>query len=141
MRKTKQEDRDQLSIFDVASTSLGGCNECLCNDCLRWWSGRCQHGGCYDDYRARANPYDEAHPNEPPRTGWTEWRGDQAHWCRGGVSYPQHICPDYVHYEGSTVKSCLMANVQVFQDGYISCSLVDHIGCIECMKRYENKTE
>lgn len=121
--------------------SVAGCSDCLCRDCMLWWSNRCPHGECYDDMRAKKNPYDVAHPNKPPRTGWTNWRTDQAYWCRGGTTYPQHTCANYVHYEGSKVKSCLLANVQIFQDGYIACSIVDSIGCEECYRRFEEQTE
>ena len=137
----KGEILGQLSIFDETPKASMHCGDCLCNDCLLWWSGRCPHGGCYDNLRALKNPYDKAHPTDPPRTWWTEWRGDQANWCRGGIFYPQYICPDYVRYEGGTVKACLLANVQVFQDGYILCPLVDLIGCAECMKRFEEKED
>ena len=136
-RRTRPKDYEQLSIFEEPGIT---CGDCWCRECLFWWSGRCPHGGCYDDLRAKYNPYNTAHPNEPPRTGWTDWRAEQAHWCRGGIFYPQRMCPNYEHYEGSKVKECLQANVQVFQDGYISCSLVDHIGCAECLKRFEEKT-
>lgn len=113
------------------------CGDCLCRDCLFWWSNRCPYGECYDDLRATENPYNIAHPLEPPRTAWTGWQTDQAHWCRGGIFYPQHRCTNYKHYEGSIVKSCLAANVQIFQDGFINCSLVERIGCAECYQRFE----
>ena len=138
MKRSKARLENQMSIFEEPSVT---CGDCLCRDCLLWWSGRCPHGGCYDDLRAKYNPYDKAHPNDSPRTSWTDWRTDQANWCRGGIFYPQHICPNYEHYKGSTVKTCLQANVQVFQDGHISCSLVESIGCAECWKRFEGKTE
>ena len=50
-------------------------------------------------------------------------------------------CKDFVRYEGSVVKSCFMQNIQVFQDGFIRCGLVDTMGCMECMKRWEKVQE
>lgn len=129
----------QLSWIEEASAC--GCGDCLCRECMLWWSNRCPYGECYDDRRAKENPYDAAHPNKPPRTGWTNWRTDQAFWCRGGICYPQHVCEHYVHYKGSKVKSCLMANVQIFQDGYISCSLVDRVGCEACYRMFEEQAQ
>ena len=129
------------AMIPMQEMSIAGCRDCLCRTCLYWWSGRCPHGECYDDLRAERNPYDAAHPGEPPRTTWSNWRGDQAHWCRGGTCYPQHLCSDYVEYQGSTVRSCLLNNVQLFQDGYIGCGLVETIGCEECYRRFAEKEE
>lgn len=129
----------QLSFFEERSAM--SCGDCLCHDCLLWWQGRCPNGGCYDDRRAMIKPYDVAHPNEPPRKQWSDWKTEQAFWCRGGIFYPQHICGSYVHYKGSEIKECIMANVQVFQDGYISCSCIDNIGCEECYRRLEERIE
>jgi hypothetical protein len=112
---------------------------CICEKCLYHWSGRCPYGSCYDDLRAKINPYDKAHPGEPPRTSWSSWREDQAAWCRGGIFYQSHDCDKFVEYTGSTVKECLEANVQIYQDGYIHCSLVESVGCEECMRRFEGK--
>lgn len=119
----------------------GGCGPCICKKCLYWCSQRCPYGECYDDHRAQEKPYDAAHPDKPPRTGWSNWNkpGEQAHWCRGGRFYPTYECKHYVHYTGQLVKSCLEANVSVFQDGYIDCSLVDTVGCAECYRRFEEK--
>lgn len=128
---------EQLSIFP--ELRMDGCGICLCRDCLKWWSDRCPHGGCYDDLRAQQDPYDKAHPGDPPRTGWSNWRSDQAYWCRGGVTFPTHVCAGYTHYEGSVVKECLCANVQEFQDGYIACSIVETVGCTECYRRFEDR--
>lgn len=118
---------------------MKSCNECICNKCLYRWSGRCPHGECYDHYRAENNPYDKAHPNMPPRTGWSSWKTDQAYWCRGGVFYPAEACEHFVSYEGLQVKECLKANISVFQDNYIQCSIIDSIGCEACYKEFENK--
>ena len=119
------------------------CSDC-CMKCLYWWSSRCPHGGCYDDLRAKINPREKA-------TGehWTFWSrceepGEQDHWCRGGMHYPvkiEDVCKSYVNYEGQTVKKCLYANVSVFQDGYIGCSIVHTMGCEECYRRFEQEQE
>ena len=119
------------------------CGDCVCRKCLYWWSSRCPYGGCWDDYRAEADPYDVAHPNQPPRKWWSNWdkSGEQAHWCRGGDLYPISYCPHFVKYQGQVVKHCLIANVSVFQDGYIGCEIVDSIGCQECYKRFLERIE
>lgn len=104
-----------------------------------WWSGRCPYGGCYDHHRAEVNPYDKAHPNEPPRTAWSNWKTDQAYWCRGGIVYPSLYCEHYIEYRGSEVQDCLYANVEIFQDGYKRCSLVESVGCEACYKRFLEK--
>lgn len=86
---------NQISIQDLLNSeypktfSVAGCDKCICKDCLYWWSERCPYGECYDDRRAKEIPYEAAHPDQPPRTGWSNWREDQNHWCRGGVFYPQ----------------------------------------------------
>lgn len=123
------------TIFETVP-SIAGCGSCLCKTCLLWWSNRCPHGECFDDLRAKEHPYDKAHPCDPPRTGWSNWKNDLAYWCRGGVCYPQHTCKAYVEYTGCQVKSCLLANVQIFQDGHIGCSLIDSVGCETCYGRY-----
>ena len=120
--------------------TLGGCGDCVCRSCLLWWSGRCPYGGCWDEERARSDPW----PG-PVRKAWTDWNkpGEQAHWCRGGVFYPVSECLKHILYvrEKTIVRSCLVANVTVYQDGYIQCSLVDVIGCEECYRRFEEKIE
>lgn len=130
-------------LKDIPRLVLGGCIGCACENCLYWWSDRCPYGKCWDDYRAKADPYDKAHPNEPPRTGWSYWNkpGEQAHWCRGGTFYPNPYCQNFEKYKGQQVKTCLMENVSVFQDGYIKCGIVDTAGCEECYRRFEKKEE
>lgn len=103
-------------------------------------------GGGWDNYRAKVNPYDKAHPNEPPRTYWSDWRRDQAYRCRGGMFYPlkypetlfDEKCEHYIefHHEKCVVRHCFGANVQIFQDGYVWCSLVENMGCERCMEHY-----
>lgn len=119
------------------------CADCICNDCLYMWSGRCPYGDCYDDKRAADDPYDAAHPDQKPRTQWSDWNKpeEQAHWCRGGSFYTTSYCEHFVKFTESAVKECLDCNVTVFQDGYISCSLVDSVGCEECYKRFEEKVK
>ncbi len=49
------------------------------------------------------------------------------------------ICPEGLHYEeytGSTVRQCLCATVEIFQDGYIHCPILDEIGCEECTEDF-----
>lgn len=132
----------QISLYEWLTdyTPTDGCR-CMCRECLYWWSDRCPYGSCYDDERARRNPYDRAHPEKPPRTWWTNWKTDQAYWCRGGVMYPAKYCQHFVRYEGQVVKNCLECNVSVFQDGYILCSIVDTVGCGECYRRFEERRE
>ena len=130
----------QISMEDYLSTRNRGsmsCGSCVCDSCLYWWSSRCPHGGCYDDFRAKDNPYDKAHPDRPPRKLWSHWNkpGEQAHWCRGGTFYPTHYCEKYVKYEGLVIEECVNCNIQVFQDGHISCSLKGSIGCDACIER------
>lgn len=118
-----------------------GCESCVCRHCLFWWSSRCRYGECWDDRRAIFNPYDKAHPNQPPRTFWSNWDkpGEQAHWCRGGTTYPIHYCKSFVKYKGQQVKTCLKANVSIFQDGYIDCSIIDSVGCEKCYEEFERR--
>ena len=121
----------------------GGCGKCACRACLYWWSQRCPYGGCWDDHRADVDPYDRAHPEEPPRTWWSDWNkpGEQAHWCRGGENYPMYEeCSHYVRYEGQQIKTCLKANVAIFQDGYIECGIINTFGCQRCYEEWEEKS-
>lgn len=133
----------QITLDDLLNRkkSIFGCEDCVCEKCLYRWSGRCPHGRCYDDLRARKNPYDKAHPGKPPRTLWSNWNkpGEQAHWCRGGIFYSVSYCKDFVKYQGSAVECCVDCNIQVFQDGYISCSIKDSIGCDACIERAEGR--
>jgi len=121
------------------------CSDCICYHCLYYWSFRCPHGGCYDDYRARYNPYTVHHMGDPPRKTWSYWDrpGEQQHWCRGGAFYPvdQGECEHYVHYEGQMIQTCLKANVAVFQDGYIECSMINCYGCERCYEEFERRQE
>lgn len=121
----------------------GGCTGCACINCLYWWSSRCPHGTCWDDYRAVGDPYDKGHIEKSRRTNWSDWDkpGEQAHWCRGGENYPISYSTDFVKYKGQQVKTCLKANVSVFQDGYIYCCLVKSIGCEICYKEFEKKID
>jgi hypothetical protein len=118
-----------------------GCEDCICRGCLYWWSERCPYGRCYDDHRAEADPYDVAHPDEPPRTMWSQWETQQAYWCRGGMFYPVSYCEHFVEYKGQQVRECLRVPVSVFQDGYIQCTLVDTIGCQWCYKSFMARME
>lgn len=131
----------QMDIFQYLSglPASISCGRCICDECLYWWSSRCPYGKCYDDKRAREDPYDKAHPDKSPRTGWSAWNqpGEQAHWCRGGILYPARYCERFVKYEGSVIEECIGCNIQVFQDGYISCSLKETMGCEACISQSE----
>lgn len=119
--------------------TFAGCGSCICRHCLYWWSSRCRYGECWDDRRAIFNPYDKAHPDQAPRTHWSNWdkSGEQAHWCRGGTTYPIRYCESFVKYKGQQVKTCLKANVSVFQDGYILCGIIASVGCEKCYEEFE----
>lgn len=119
------------------------CDNCICKTCLYYCSDRCPYGRCYDDKRAIDNPYDKAHPEEPPRKAWSNWMTDQMYWCRGGTHYKTYKCDNYLEYirNKHIIKECLEAIVDIYQDGYIRCSLVDSLGCDECYKRFEQKIE
>lgn len=142
----REQIRGQVDIFEYLRESrpiIPNCSHCVCRRCLYWWSGRCPYGGCYDDRRAQEEPYDKVHPDRSPRMAWSNWDrpGEQAHWCRGGAFYPEQYCINFVKYKGCKVKECLKANVAVYQDGYIQCSLVDSIGCEKCYKEFNEKYE
>ena len=142
-RKMKGQITIEEYINQCHKPKLIGCSECICRNCLYWWSERCPYGECYDDYRAKQEPYDKMHPDKSPRTSWSEWNkpDEQAHWCRGGICYPQHYCSHFIKYQGQQVKDCLDAVVFIFQDGYISCSLVDTAGCEECYRKFNERNE
>ena len=93
-----------MTVFD--------CGSCICRICLLWWSDRCPYGGCWDEHRARINPYDQAHPDDPPRKEWSNWATDQAYWCRGGVFYPTDKCEHFIKYDeaATQVQDCLWAS-------------------------------
>lgn len=132
----------QLSIDDLLRNKKNGrCTECICRNCLYWWTNRCPHGTCYDNYRAKSDPYDKAHPGKPLRTSWSNWNkpGEQAHWCRGGILYPANYCEHFEKYTGSTIEDCVLAPIHIFQDGFVSCSLKESIGCEACIMQAEGK--
>lgn len=118
-----------------------GCDDCICQSCLYWWSSRCPYGKRADDHRAVAEPYDKAHPEGPPRTGWSDWKTQQAYWCRGGEFYPVSCCDYFVKYKECQVKECLEAPVAVFQDGYIQCDMEYIRGCQWCYERFEERIQ
>lgn len=134
----------QIHLADIyhsqEDTSLG-CGDCVCRSCLHWASGRCPYGGCYDDLRAEEDPYPKAHPAEPPRKLWSDWKkpGELDHWCRGGLFYPSHWCWFYVRYTGQRIRMCLESNVSIFQDGYVKCSYTP--GCEECYQMFKKRIQ
>ena len=134
--------KGQITLQEwIKPDAIPHCGDCVCRSCMYWWSGRCPYGECYDDHRTAVAPYDKA--DKPPRTWWSNWNkpGEQAHWCRGGILYPVKYCEHFVKYKGQKVKECLKANVSVFQDGYIQCSLLEKIGCEQCYRELEEKIE
>ena len=127
----------QVTMSEYLKTRYGSfphCGSCVCQKCLYWWSGRCPEGGCYDDKRAKEEPYNKKFPERSPRIQWSNWNllGEQAHWCRGGNFYPVSYCERFVKYQGSEIEDCIRAPVQYFQDGYLKCTLKDRIGCEAC---------
>lgn len=114
------------------------CTECVCRRCMRWWQGRCPWGACFDDLRAKVDPW-----AGPVRKTWSDWDkpGEQAHWCRGGVTHPVDRCLKFVSYRAPVVLDCIDAVVQKWPDGTIDCSLVDSVGCEECMRKFEERSE
>ena len=136
--------KGQISISEYLTEKkrlFPHCGDCVCENCLYWWSSRCPYGGCYDDHQAMTDPYDKAHPGRPQRTAWSNWDkpGEQAHWCRGGIFYPVNYCQHFVKYRGCQVKECLKCIVAVYQDGYVDCSLVESIGCEQCYREFEER--
>ncbi|MDB8771821.1 MULTISPECIES: hypothetical protein [unclassified Ruminococcus] len=131
---------NDLQILEKPGSQMY-CRDCYCKTCLRWWSDRCVYGKCWDDFRAKENPYNKIFPDKPPRTGWSNWNkpGEQDHWCRGGAFYPERKCEHYVEYTGCTIEDCIAAPIQLFQDGFLICTLKDSIGCEACIAREEGK--
>jgi ParB family chromosome partitioning protein len=49
-------------------------------------------------------------------------------------------CPNgkkFIEYTGSEVKQCILATVEIFQDGYMHCPVLDCNGCEYCYERME----
>ena len=114
------------------------CTDCLCRYCLRFWQSHCPYGECYDDYRAKTDPY-TAH--KPERHTWTGSHdpGEQEHWSRGGALYPASECECYIEYEGSHIEECVKANIQVFQDSFRTCSMMINGSCEMCLQELETR--
>lgn len=96
----------QVTMSEYLKTRYGffpSCDHCVCRKCLFWWSDRCPVGECYDDKRAKEEPYNKAFPERSPRTQWSNWNlpGEQAHWCRGGTFYPVSYCEHFAKYQGA----------------------------------------
>ena len=53
--------------------------------------------------------------------------------------YPERKCEHYVKYEGQSIEECVDANIVVFQDGYVQCTLKDAMGCDACIARAEGR--
>lgn len=39
------------------------------------------------------------------------------------------------------MKSCIKANVSIFQDGYINCSMLESYGCEKCYTELETQQD
>lgn len=133
---------DMLPCMNTIRKAFGMCTGCICKQCLYYASGRCPHGRCYDDLRAKVYPYNTVYPDDI-RTEWSNWNlpGEQAHWCRGGDFYQARCCTEFVQYTGCQVEDCLSAMVTKYQDGYMLCALIDCLGCEKCMERWEQRQE
>ena len=109
----------QVTMSEYLKTRYGSfphCGSCVCQKCLYWWSGRCPEGECYDDKRAKEEPYNKAFPERSPRTQWSNWNlpGEQAHWCRGGTFYPVSYCEHFVKISGSRDRRLYTSTGAVF---------------------------
>lgn len=60
------------------------------------------------------------------------------HYCR---ELKALVSPGDVKCLRQQVKTCLKANVSIFQDGYIDCSLIESSGCEACYREFEERTE
>lgn len=136
MSGKRRNKEGQIGILDVPPKLSCGCGDCICRDCLMWWSSRCPYGECYDTHRAEVTPYDRAFPDKPARTFWTNWEKEQAYWCRGGFMYRAYYCEHYRKYTGSVIMGCLKANVQKFQDGYMACGCGKDCDCEKCYEEF-----
>lgn len=58
----------------------------------------------------------------------------KSHRCRNEKSCPEGMM--FIEYTGSIVRQCLYATVEVFQDDYIHCPIIEEIGCAECEKKF-----
>lgn len=130
---------DMVRRKKMSKTFLA-CSACACHTCLYYWSKRCTYGECWDDYRAKYDPYPAHHMGDAPRALWSDWDmpGEQRHWCRGGFFFPDNQCGHYAKYEPDkhVIRPCLSSNVEVYQDGYIGCSVITIHGCRWCYDRF-----
>jgi len=110
----------------------------LCKYCLYWWSSRCPYGACYDDLRAKTEPYTDYYSE---RHLWSDSHrpGEQEHWCRGGSFYSTEECERFVQYEGQRIEQCHKANTSVFQDGYRECGMMVNGSCERCLTEMEKE--
>lgn len=116
----------------------GSCSECICRYCLYWWFGRCKYGECYDDCRAKDDPYTKYFPE---RHLWSNSHnpGEQEHWCRGGSWFVSEDCDYFEQYEGQKIEQCYRAMTSVFQDGYRICTMMVNGSCEQCLKELDRK--
>lgn len=133
----------QMDLFEytkAAESPKWSC-DCICKNCLYWWSARCPYGRCFDNKRAIEDPFDKRFPDKTPRTTWSNWNkpNEQKHWCRGGIFYPVNYCEKFVKYNGQEIQECIACNIAVFQDGYISCSVKNVMSCEDCIEEQEGR--
>ena len=120
---------------------MSNCSKCICNNCFHRQRKNCPYGLCYDDKRAVEQPYQINFVND--YRNWSDINKpmERNHWCRNGIFYPVNKCSEFVMFKGVIVKECLKANVCIYQDGYISCSLIEGYGCENCYKEFMKKEE
>lgn len=63
----------------------------------------------------------------------------ESHRCRNKKTCPPGM--SYVEYTGSTVRQCLEATTEIYQDGYIHCPILESVGCERCMERFGDGSE
>jgi hypothetical protein len=88
--------------------------------------------------------FDEEMTNERIQRQLAYEKSMRCYHCVKHESYRcrnEKVCPDGLHYEeytGSTVRQCLCATVEVYQDGYIHCPIMTYIGCEKCIEDFGN---
>lgn len=54
--------------------------------------------------------------------------------CRNAKTCPEGM--SFVEYTGSSVRQCLYADTEIYQDGFIHCPVIDCLGCERCMELF-----
>jgi hypothetical protein len=130
--------------------------EHICGNCGYYEAGEYSHGICTNEqitphpkgviidgektYIDSKECFSGAHAcgkfvkKEEPKKNCYHCLYHESHRCRN-----QNSCPEgmkYIKYTGSSVKQCLCATTEVYQDGYIHCPILESIGCKECMEKF-----